>query len=116
MNVATFSPDQLYLALARNDNQTHVYDRRMLGKQGSEPLFKYCHYGESKTVSKHEVYGVVQAQWLQSSATRRTCLVTGGEDGEHAFALAVDSLNRFSYTRMDRMCTHVGPLSCCPQS
>ena len=84
MNVATFSPDQLYLAIARNDNYIHVYDRRMLGKYGSEPLFEYCHHGEPKTVSQHESYGVVQAQWLQSSWTRRTCLVTGGEDGEHA--------------------------------
>ena len=83
MNVATFSPDQIYFALARNDNQTHLYDRRMLGKQGSEPLFKYHHFGELKTVSKRETYGVVQAQWLQSSWTTRTCLVTGGEDGEH---------------------------------
>jgi hypothetical protein len=60
MNVATFSPDQIYLALARNDNQTHIYDRRMLGKWSSEPLFKYCHDGESKTVTKSELYGVVR--------------------------------------------------------
>lgn len=84
VNVATFSPDQLYLALARNDNHIHVYDRRMLGKWSSEPVFKYCHFGESKTVSKREVYGVVQALWLQSSWTTRTCLVTGGEDGKYS--------------------------------
>lgn len=83
INVAAFSPDQIYLALARIDNQTHLYDRRMLGRQCSEPLFKYHHFGESKTASKHELYGVVQAQWVQSSWTTRTCLVTGGEDGEH---------------------------------
>jgi len=79
INVATFSPDGIYLALARNDNHTHVYDRRMLSRG---PLFDYEHFGESKVASKYDRYGVVNAQWIQSKLTRRMVLVTGGEDGE----------------------------------
>lgn len=112
MNVGTFSPDQLYLALARNDNYIHIYDRRMLRKQSSdsEPLFKYCHFGESKAVTKNVSYGVVQAQWLQSPWTTRTCLVTGGEDGERTvtpFKLP------FLILGLKRMYKNVGPLNCC---
>lgn len=85
VNVATFSPDGLYLALSRNDNRTHVYDRRMLSKRreaASTPLFDFAHTGESKMASVSEAYGVVNAEWVQSEWTRRACLVTGGEDGK----------------------------------
>jgi len=78
VNNASFSPDGMYLALARNDNRTHVYDRRMLGRG---VIFEYGHDGESKAASQKDVYGVVKAQWVQSYATRRMALVTGGEDG-----------------------------------
>jgi len=85
VNVAVFSPDGLYLALSRNDNRTHVYDRRMLSKRretATTPLFEFAHTGESKMASVSEAYGVVNAEWVQSEWTRRTCLVTGGEDGK----------------------------------
>jgi len=78
VNVATFSPDGMYLALARNDNHTHVYDRRMLARG---PMFDYEHFGERQVASQSDSYGVVNAQWIQSSLTRRMVLVTGGEDG-----------------------------------
>jgi len=95
MNVVTFSPEGLYLAIARNDNHTHLYDRRMIRSRGddepSEPLFDYEHRGESKAASEHELYGIVNAQWIQSSLTRRTCLVTGGEDGECRVSFLIPS-------------------------
>lgn len=78
VNNASFSPDGTYLALARNDNRTHVYDRRMWGRG---VIFDYDHGGKSKAASQKDVYGVVKAQWVQSQATRRMALVTGGEDG-----------------------------------
>lgn len=77
VNNASFSPDGMYLALARNDNRTHVYDRRMWDRG---VIFEYGHNGESKAASR-DVYGVVKAQWVQSQTTRRMALVTGGEDG-----------------------------------
>jgi hypothetical protein len=55
-----------------------VYDRRRLDRV----LFEYSHYGESKAASQKDVYGVVKAQWVQSQATRRMALITGGEDGK----------------------------------
>jgi WD40 repeat protein len=82
VNNASFSPDGTYLALARNDNCTHVYDRRMWGRG---VIFEYRHDGESKAASQKDVYGVVKAQWVQSQATRRMALVTGGEDGKALF-------------------------------
>ncbi len=83
VSVAVFSPDGLYLALSRNDNRTHVYDRRMLSKRReATPLFDYAHTGEPKMASRSEAYGIVNAEWVQSKWTRRVCLVTGGEDGK----------------------------------
>jgi len=78
VNHASFSPDNIFLALARNDNRTHVYDRRMWDRG---VIFEYNHGGESKAASQKDAYGVVKAQWVQSQATRRMALVTGGEDG-----------------------------------
>ena len=86
VNNASFSPDGTYLALARNDNRTHVYDRRMWDRG---VLFEYVHDGESKAASQKDVYGVVKAQWVQSQATRRMALVTGGEDGKALFFLTI---------------------------
>ena len=79
VNGATFSPDGIYLALARNDNLLHVYDSRMLTRG---PLFDYEHFGESKAPSEMSTFGIVKAQWVQSEQTRRIALVTGGEDGK----------------------------------
>lgn len=108
VNNASFSPDGMYLAMARNDNRTHVYDRRMWDRG---VLFEYGHVGESKAASQKDVYGVVKAQWIQSQATRRMALVTGGQDGK-AFSfspLICFSDLRFTY----RMCTDVGPHKGC---
>ncbi|KAF8967632.1 WD40-repeat-containing domain protein [Flammula alnicola] len=77
---AMFSPDGIFLALARNDNQTHVYDVRYL-HSGRPPIYMYEHSGECKAALRTCVYGVVKAQWLQSRHSRRIALVTGGEDG-----------------------------------
>ncbi|KAF8906207.1 WD40-repeat-containing domain protein [Gymnopilus junonius] len=78
VNCTTFSPDGVYLAVARNDNFLHVYDSRMLTRG---PLFEYEHFGESKAPSQTSTFGVVKAQWVQSEHTRRVALVTAGEDG-----------------------------------
>jgi WD40 repeat protein len=94
VNNSSFSPDGMYLALARNDNRTHVYDQRMWDRG---VIFEYIHGGESKAASQQEVYGVVKAQWVQSQATRRIALVTGGEDGKTFFSVLL-SYNFFLLT------------------
>lgn len=109
VNNASFSPDGMYLALARNDNRAHVYDRRMWDRG---VLFEYGHDGESKAASQKDVYGVVKAQWVQSQATRRMALITGGEDGKGFFfsvLLFVLLIIALTY----RMCTDVGPHEGC---
>ncbi|KAF9477384.1 WD40 repeat-like protein [Pholiota conissans] len=75
---SSFSPDGLLLALARNDNQTHVYDLRAVHRG---PLYKFEHTGECQASDNRCLYGVVKAQWLHSVRSRRIALVTGGEDG-----------------------------------
>ncbi|KAF8637653.1 hypothetical protein AX17_002721 [Amanita inopinata Kibby_2008] len=77
INGISLSPDGLYIALARNDNRTHVYDARML-KKGK--LFEYEHKGISLTSPGYSSYGVTKAQWAESSEGRLT-LITGGSDG-----------------------------------
>lgn len=107
VNVASFSPDGLYLALSRNDNRTHVYDRRMLNnRRETLPLFDFVHTGEPKMASRTEAYGIVNAVWVQSEWTRRLCLVTGGEDGGWRFLFLWIFL--FIWTNIGRLCAHVG--------
>jgi WD40 repeat protein len=112
VNCSSFSPDGMYLALARNDNCTHVYDRRMWDRG---VIFEYRHGGESKAASQKDVYGVVKAQWVQSQATRRMALVTGGEDGEAFFSWS-SYLFLLTIVFTYRMCTDVGSHKGCSES
>ncbi|EIW79316.1 WD40 repeat-like protein [Coniophora puteana RWD-64-598 SS2] len=70
-----YSPDELYLAIARSDNTTDVYDKRMLGR-GPLHILRHGH-GPSKA----EKYGVQRVHWLTGRDGRRTGLLTGGDDG-----------------------------------
>ncbi|KAJ7763546.1 WD40-repeat-containing domain protein [Mycena maculata] len=78
VNSMAFSSDSLYLAVGRDDNCTHVYDSRMLGRRGV--LFSFRH---SEIPSGHRdqaLYGVVGVEWVESRFNRLG-LVTGGNDG-----------------------------------
>jgi len=74
---ATFSRDGIYLAAARSDNRTDIYDTRNIGKG---VLHVFEHIGPSRGSPGTESYGVVEAVWVES-ASRRLGLVTGGNDG-----------------------------------
>ena len=113
VNNSSFSPDGMYLVLARNDNRAHVYDRRMWDRG---VVFEYNHTGESKVVSQKEMYGVVNAQWVQSQATRRMALVTGGEDGKAFFSQLLLLLVLLTIIFIYRMYTDVGPHKGCSKS
>jgi WD40 repeat protein len=78
VNRAKFSPDMIYLAVARNDDVTHVYDSRMVSKG---PMHAFEHVGAGRNIPGNESYGIVEAHWVESSA-RSLGLVTGGTDGE----------------------------------
>ncbi|KII85867.1 hypothetical protein PLICRDRAFT_115460, partial [Plicaturopsis crispa FD-325 SS-3] len=78
VTTAQYSPDGIYLALARSDNSAHVYDSRML----SRGVVHY--FNHPRSLHKNEgsgEYGVVEAQWVETRDRRRLGLVTGGSDG-----------------------------------
>ncbi|KAK7056345.1 hypothetical protein VNI00_002899 [Paramarasmius palmivorus] len=79
VNRAVFSPDGIYLAVARNDNRTHVYDSRMLGGR-QDVLYDFRHTGQVCNSPGTRAYGINNVEWIQSS-DHRLGLVTGGSDG-----------------------------------
>jgi len=78
VNHARFSPDAIYLALARNDDIVHVYDCRMIGRG---ILHAFEHTKAHQRIPRMDFYGVVDLQWHESHS-RRMGLITGGGDGE----------------------------------
>ena len=78
VNSVAFSPDGIHLALARNDNHTHIYDSRKLNKL----LFDFEHSGPCRKSPGSESYGVVHAEWVEGGSRRLPVgLLTGGHDG-----------------------------------
>jgi WD40 repeat protein len=82
VNWAAFSADGIYLALARSDNRTHVYDTRMLERL----LYDFTHNGPCKCSpdTDNPSYGVVKGEWIVPKKTGRFGLVTGGDDGAYS--------------------------------
>ncbi|KAF5355362.1 hypothetical protein D9758_006117 [Tetrapyrgos nigripes] len=77
VSTAAFSPDGIYIAVARRDNRTHVYDSRYLDRL----LYDFRHSGRSRASPGHDSYGVTQVEWTQSPLTNSLGLITGGMDG-----------------------------------
>ncbi|KZT06889.1 WD40 repeat-like protein [Laetiporus sulphureus 93-53] len=75
VNYMAFSPDGVYIAIARTDNTAHVYDARFLGK---DVLHVFAHEDGSNSQSGR--HGVITAQWIDGFP-RGLGLVTGGADG-----------------------------------
>jgi WD40 repeat protein len=78
VNCATFSPDGIYLAAARNDNIVDVYDSRNL-EDG--PLYKFKHQDPNHGTPGIESYGIVEAQWVTGFNGQGLGLISGGNDG-----------------------------------
>ena len=74
VNKASFSPDGRLLAVARSDNQLHVYDVRALSRG---PLCRFEHH-DSDAVGGGG-YGIVSASWVQGR--ERVGIMSGGNDG-----------------------------------
>jgi WD40 repeat protein len=74
---AVFSPDGNLLALARNDNETHMYDPRYLSPSRG-PIWECKHTYPSQF---RENNGCIDAVWVQSTFGVSCGLITGGADG-----------------------------------
>ncbi|KAI0963435.1 hypothetical protein AcW1_000514 [Taiwanofungus camphoratus] len=77
VNRLTYSPDGIYLAVARHDNTIHIYDSRYLKRR---VLHALAHDKGTIASEKTTTYGVVEARWVEGSS-RGLGLVTGGVDG-----------------------------------
>jgi hypothetical protein len=78
VNSISISPDGIYVAIARIDNRTHVYDSRNI-KKGK--LFEYEHTGPSLLRPGSAPCGVPRAVWAETEYSRLT-LISGGIDGK----------------------------------
>jgi hypothetical protein len=78
----TFSPDGVYLALARLDNSVHVYDSRMLEK-GVMHIYRHeaARFARPDILSGVDhLHGVTRAEWITNRSGQYR-LLSGGEDG-----------------------------------
>ncbi|PBK97668.1 WD40 repeat-like protein [Armillaria gallica] len=79
VNCASFSPDDRFLAVSRNDDKVHLYDLRMLEK-GVMEEFKH-QKDKSKVMPGKDSFGIVYSEWVTLKSNGRMGLITGGEDG-----------------------------------
>ncbi|THG97261.1 hypothetical protein EW026_g4699 [Hermanssonia centrifuga] len=77
INAVSFSPDGIYVAVARSDNVTHVYDSRFLGR---DILYDFPHGPGTEGTVEDTKYGVVKLDWVEGPGSALS-LVTGGADG-----------------------------------
>lgn len=80
VNTVKFSPDGLLLAVARSDDELHVYDSRFMGRS-REPMQRFLHWGEDCCLGGDR-WGIVDAVWVDGWCGRGLGVVTGGSDGE----------------------------------
>jgi hypothetical protein len=76
---AVFSPDDILLAVARNDDCIDIFDIRFV--KNAQPVVRLAH---QRTLSEDQ-YGIVDVYWglpHHKFATNWRTLVTGGSDGK----------------------------------
>jgi hypothetical protein len=78
VNCASFSRDDIYLAVGRSDDYMHIYDSRMLNRG---PVLPFKHRGVNRNSPGNGSFGIIEAQWVDISG-RKLGLITGGTDGE----------------------------------
>jgi WD40 repeat protein len=81
VRAVSFSPDGLLLAVARSDDELHIYDSRFMGG-GKKPMQRFLHWGEDCSLGG-DGWGIVDAVWIDRWCGRGLGVVTGGSDGEH---------------------------------
>lgn len=80
VTAVTFSPDGLLLAVARSDDELHLYDSRFMGRH-REPMRRFMHWGEDCCMGGDR-WGIADAVWVDGWCGRGLGVVTGGSDGE----------------------------------
>ncbi|KAI0307665.1 WD40-repeat-containing domain protein [Multifurca ochricompacta] len=102
VTTASFSPDGLLLAVARSDDELHVYDSRFMGRS-SEPMRRFLHWDDD-CCTGGDRWGIVDAIWVDGWCGRGLGVVTGGTDGEvlscyrlcaHLFSICTQGCIRF---------------------
>ncbi|KAH6915902.1 WD40-repeat-containing domain protein [Coprinopsis sp. MPI-PUGE-AT-0042] len=115
----SYSPDGMFLALARQDNSIHVYDSRFLTKG---PLSQYKHDVGIPRTDGLTCAGVMKVEWVESVSSTfgvlgsgirpphfsssRLGLITGGSDGcvrlwDPLLAPDDDELNGHTLVKID---------------
>ena len=102
VKAVSFSPDGLLLAVARSDDELHVYDSRFMGSS-REPMKRFLHWGEDHCVGGDR-WGIVDAVWVDGWCGRGLGVVTGGSDGEMSPRASPPRLLTFSF----RLCAKKG--------
>ncbi|KAG8876991.1 hypothetical protein FRB98_006932 [Tulasnella sp. 332] len=75
---ASFSPDGIFWACARDDNTAHVWDSRFMNRDGN-PMRILSH---GPGLDPKDAYGVTAMTWINHhGSSSRPVLVTGGDDG-----------------------------------
>ena len=80
VRAVSFSPDGLFLAVARSDDELHIYDSRFLGRSRA-PMRRFLHWGEDCCLTGDR-WGIVDAVWVDGWCGKGLGVVTGGSDGE----------------------------------
>ncbi|KAI9461035.1 WD40-repeat-containing domain protein [Lactarius psammicola] len=78
VTAASFSPDGILLAVARSDDELHIYDSRFMGRSG-EPMARYLHWDNDCCVG--DKWGIVDAVWVNGWCGKGFGIITGGADG-----------------------------------
>ena len=88
---ASFSPDGIFLALARSDHRVHVYDVRYLSDSSGtgKTWAELVHPPVERPRGEHEEYGVTGLKWVEGwsplgSGRGGLGLVTSGADGKNS--------------------------------
>ncbi|KAH9176848.1 WD40-repeat-containing domain protein [Lactarius sanguifluus] len=79
VTTAGFSPDGILLAVARSDDELHIYDSRFMGRS-AEPMARYLHWDDDCCFG--DKWGIVDAVWVDGWCGRGFGIITGGADGE----------------------------------
>ena len=76
MNCLSFSPDGIYLAVARSDNRTQLFDTRFFDRV----LYDFQHAPALEGSGSDGQYGVYMVEWLEDPRAGLQ-LVSSGADG-----------------------------------
>jgi hypothetical protein len=81
VRAVSFSSGGLLLAVAYSDNELYIYDSWFMGG-GKKPMERFLHWKENCSLDG-DVWGIVDAVWIDRWCGRKLGVVIGGSDGKH---------------------------------